>query len=124
MSIAPVCPYHANPELQICHDCGVFAWHQQEGWRVAHEDFVVHDELWDAMCPDDAVGEWVDDLGKTWREGTFILCIGCFEDRLGRQLTGEDFKFPPRRQFGVPPTYRFRSRWKRRRGTPGAGERI
>jgi hypothetical protein len=40
------------------------------------------------------------------------LCIGCFEARLGRQLTGQDFKCPPSRQFGVPPTYRFRSRWK------------
>ena len=50
----------------------------------------------------------------------FVMCIGCFEKRLGRQLTREDFKAPPNRLFGVPPSYRFRSRWKAR----SAGERI
>jgi hypothetical protein len=27
---------------------------------VAHEDFYVHDELWDSICPDDEVEEWVE----------------------------------------------------------------
>jgi hypothetical protein len=78
---------------------------------VVHEDFYVHDVLWDAVCPDDAVQEWAED-GEVIREGTFVLCIGCFEARLGRQLSRDDLKVPPRRQFGVPPSYRFRSRWK------------
>jgi hypothetical protein len=81
---------------------------------VAHEDFYVHAELWDSVCPDDEVEEWVED-GVTYREGTFVICIGCFERRLGRQLTREDFTVRPNRLFGTPPSYRFRSRWKARR---------
>lgn len=117
------CRLHADPESQNCVDCGAQAWQLREGWRVAHEDFYVHDALWDRVCPDDEVEEWVAD-GVTYREGRFVICIGCFERRLGRQLTREDFKCPPHRLFGIPPSYRFRSRWKAR--TPGvsAGERI
>jgi hypothetical protein len=119
MSVELVCELHAHPESQVCIDCGLHAWHLQEGWRVAHEDFYVHDELWALVCPDDEVYEWVENE-VTYREGTFVICIGCFEKRLGRQLIREDFKVPPQRQFGIPPSYRFRSRWKAR----GAGERI
>jgi hypothetical protein len=108
---ALVCDFHAFPQFQVCRDCGIDAWRQQESGRVAHEDFYVHDDLWDAVCPDDAVEMWEED-GATFREGKFVLCVGCFEARLGRQLTRQDFKCPPSRQFGVPPTYRFRSRWK------------
>ncbi|MGH8870838.1 MAG: hypothetical protein ACRDWS_02575 [Acidimicrobiia bacterium] len=113
MTVRIVCDFHADPESQVCHDCGLLAWRQQEGWRLAHEDFSVHDELWDAVCPDDAV-EWLED-GEIFREGSFVLCIGCFEERLGRQLTREDFKTPPGRRFGLSPSYRLRSRWKARR---------
>jgi hypothetical protein len=108
---ALVCDFHAFPEFQVCQDCSIDAWRQQESGRVAHEDFYVQDDLWDAVCPDDAVEMWEED-GATFRVGKFVLCIGCFEARLGRQLTRQDFKCPPSRQFGVPPTYRFRSRWK------------
>ena len=114
-----VCDLHANPEAQVCADCGVHAWALHEGWRLAHEDFYVHDELWDAVCPDDQVVERAEN-GTTYREGNFVLCIGCFENRLGRNLTRADFKVPPHRLFGIPASYRFRSRWKAR----CAGERI
>jgi hypothetical protein len=108
-----VCEFHANPEYQLCVDCGVQAWQLLEGWRVAHEDFNVHDALWDLVCPDDEIVEWVED-GVTYREGCFVICIGCFEKRLGRELTREDFKCGPYRLYGIPPSYRFRSRWKAR----------
>ena len=91
---------------------------------MAHEDFYVHDGLWDAVCPDDDVIEWTD-RGATYREGNFVLCIGCFEDRLGRQLTSKDFAGPPQRMYGIPPSYRFRRRWRARSNeSPGAGERT
>ena len=64
---ALVCDSHAFPQFQVCRDCGIDAWRQQESGRVAHEDFYVHDELWDAVCPDDAVEMWEED-GATFRE--------------------------------------------------------
>jgi hypothetical protein len=78
-SAALVCDFHAFPQFQVCQDCGIDAWGQQESGRVAHEDFYVHDDLWDAVRPDDAVEMWEED-GVTFREGQFVLCIGCFED--------------------------------------------
>ena len=78
---------------------------------MAHEDLYVHDELWDALCPDDGVVEWSEN-GVSYRGGTFVLCIGCFEIRLGHQLSREDFAVPPQRMLGRPPSYRFRRRWK------------
>ena len=109
-----LCARHAEPAAQTCKDCGINAWQIDEGDRMAHEDFYVHDSLWDAACPDDEVVEWTQ--GRVaFREGNFILCIGCLEDRLGRQLTREDFTTPPQRMGGTPPSYRFRRRWKARR---------
>lgn len=117
-----VCELHAHPGAQICHDCGIAAWRIDEGGRFAHEDFYVDDALWDSICPDDEAVEWTED-GVDYRVGTFVLCIGCFEDRLRRQLTKEDFQGPPQRMFGMPPSYRFRRRWKATRDF-GAGERT
>ena len=111
--------FEFDPDFDACPDCGVHAWRQQESGREVHEDFYVHNELWDRACPDDEVIEYVEG-GLTFRNGNFVMCIGCFEKRLGRQLTREDFTVPPLRLFGVPPSYRFRSRWKAR----SAGERI
>ncbi len=102
-----------DDRFDACPDCGLAAWRLKEGHREAHEDFYVHDELWDTVCPDDQIVEWTEG-GITFREGRFVICIGCFERRLGRELNREDFTGPPRRLFGVPPSYRFRSRWKRR----------
>jgi len=111
MTVARVCEFHADPESQLCRDCGIRSWRREESGRVVHEDFYPHDWLWDAVCPDDTVEKLTED-GEMFREGSFVLCIGCFETRLGRQLSRRDFKVPARRQFGVPPSYRFRSRWK------------
>jgi hypothetical protein len=42
----------------VAVDCGVHVWRLHESGRVAHEDFYLRDELWDAVCPDDEVDEW------------------------------------------------------------------
>lgn len=52
----------------ICIDCGENTLH-------TNEYYMVHDEVWNAAHPT--------------RRG--MLCIGCLEDRLGRQLVPEDF---------------------------------
>jgi len=89
--------YELDPLLCHCRDCqqwcGSFL---EEGTRVC-EDYYVTDALWDAVCPDDNVitadeGTWIS------RSGKFVLCVGCFERRLGRQLMCEDFGWDkPRR---------------------------
>jgi hypothetical protein len=107
------------PKGTHCHDCDINAWNQwdaeQQAW--AHEDFYVNVDLWDAVCPDDThtTGHFPD--GTYWRNGTFVLCIGCFEKRLGRKLTAEDFKpgSDPDNWYwsavvGRPATTRFRDR--------------
>lgn len=105
------CQIELDDDFDACPDCGVSAWRQIEDDRVVHEDFYVHDELWDSVCPDDAVFEWV--VGGTrFREGRFVMCVGCFERRLGRRLTRADFTVPPGDLFGIPPSQRFVSRWE------------
>ncbi len=107
----------ADADLTLCVDCGIDAWAQ--GPRHAHEDFYVHDELWDSVCPDDRrrerelPGGIVDDP-KPGEGGGFVLCIGCFEARLGRRLRRADFKVPPRFLSGCAPSARFMSRWAAR----------
>jgi hypothetical protein len=92
----------AAGQRPICVDCGIDAWNQPDG----HEDFYVHNDLWDSVCPDDNVKQWVEG-GVTLREGTFVICIECFEERLGRRLTPSDFKSPAEPLFGQAPTARF-----------------
>lgn len=103
-----------DPEFDACRDCGIHAWRIDEMGRQVHEDFYVHDEMWDAVCPDDQVLERVED-GTRFREGNFVICIGCFERRLGRRLTREDFIAPPHRSFGMVPSRRLTDRWMTRR---------
>ena len=47
-----------------CDDCGM---------NTFYEFYVVHDGLWDQY-------------GSKW-----MLCVGCLESRMGRQLVTEDF---------------------------------
>jgi hypothetical protein len=105
-----MCDQCSDLRLLDCGDCGIPAWSQFEQGKVVHEDFYVHDELWDSVCPDDGVVEWVVD-GTKVREGRFVMCIGCFETRLGRQLQRSDLTTPPHDLFGTPPSSRFLSRW-------------
>jgi hypothetical protein len=56
----------------VCADCGVDTSPVEMGPRA--ETFMVHDEVWAAA-------------GMS----TGRLCVGCLEDRLGRQLTPADF---------------------------------
>lgn len=90
------------PELDdsvfICPGCGIDAWDFQEDGVRVHEDFYVHDDLWQRVAG-----------GESDR----IVCIGCFERRLGRELSRADFKGPPHDLFGTPPSERFKERFSR-----------
>lgn len=99
----------------LCHDCGLDAWVFEEDGQIVHEDFYVSNELWDSVCPDDEVRRYVKD-GIEFGDGNFILCIGCFEKRLGRTLTREDLRIEPHDLFGLPPSKRFKNRWTKTRG--------
>jgi hypothetical protein len=116
-------------ERTICHDCGIEAWWFEEDGVFVSEEFHVSDELWDATCPDDRVVRWVSDDGTHFGQGRFVVCIGCFERRLGRQLTLRDFlgeeKYAETREAelhriaeegpvtsGPPPSRRFLDRWR------------
>lgn len=57
-----------------CFDCGRRAWFQGE-------DFYVSNKLWHQACVAEPVMK--DDEG--------MLCVGCFERRIGRQLCRDDF---------------------------------
>jgi hypothetical protein len=122
MTTAKPCtgPPHDRLTCTHCWDCGVNAWAQDEDGQIVHEDFYVHNELWDATCPDDGIIETpAPPLAETYytvhvdgtrsvlprthhahpanhrtlrSNGKFVICIGCFEQRLGRQLKPEDFK--------------------------------
>lgn len=65
-----------------CHDCGGRAWTQ------LCEDYNVRDDIWHQACRAEPVMK--DDYG--------LLCVGCIERRLGRQLTSADFTGVPRRE--------------------------
>jgi|SRR6516164_6890082 hypothetical protein len=65
-----------------CVDCGL-------GTMTAHEWYMVKDAVWELA--------WVD-RRKSWYDkapGAQVLCVGCLEARLGRQLTREDFTGAP-----------------------------
>jgi hypothetical protein len=52
-----------------CMDCGVDT-------DAIDESYMVHDDLWRAAVPSEAG----------------MLCVGCFEKRLGRRLKRDDFR--------------------------------
>lgn len=79
--------------LRWAERTGVAAEHRYAGTRpsyactdclvdtdILHEFYMVHDSIWSA-----AVSE----------KPAVILCIGCLETRLGRELTATDFKAVP-----------------------------
>jgi hypothetical protein len=112
------CDQEWDESLLDCEDCGIKAWSQVDDGQLVHEDFYVNDELWDSVCPDDEVETFYAN-GTMFRNGRFVICIECFERRMGRKLTRSDFTVPPGDLFGVPPSSRFVSRWE-----TGAGERT
>jgi len=75
-----------NGFTSICHDCGIDAWGFEEDGRTVTEEFGVSDELWDEGAPDDEVIRWTAADGSVVGQGRFVLCLGCFERRLGRTL--------------------------------------
>ena len=100
-----------DPEVSLdCPDCGIYAWRFEEDNQTVHEDFYVSNDLWDSVCPDDMVRRFVNE-GIEYGQGKFVICIGCFEKRLGRKLTRQDLTVKPHDLFGTPPSERFRNRW-------------
>lgn len=88
---------YKKPDVLSCYDCGSSPWDMGE-------DFYVNDKLWKQVMPLDG-----------------IICIGCFEKRLGRQLTKKDFKpwarknrwyGDQRRKLNNPPSERLKNRLK------------
>ena len=55
-----------------CLACGI-------NTLLIQEYYMLTDEVWDQACP----------------EGKGMLCIGCLEARLGRELTARDFTDAP-----------------------------
>ena len=105
MTIEPI-----DETILLCPDCGINAWAFEENGQIVHEDFYVPNELWDAVCPDDKVQRYLVE-GVEFAEGNFVICIGCFEHRLGRKLTRAELRVAPHPLFGMNPSKRFRDRW-------------
>jgi hypothetical protein len=59
-----------------CFDCG------HNTWRSPQEYYAVTDAVWSMACAVEP--KLPDELG--------MLCVGCLEQRLGRELTRADFK--------------------------------
>jgi len=69
-------PFPYNPDKAhwyLCVDCGI------NTCADAQEEYVIHDHLWRSI------------MGSL-KNG--MLCIGCCEHRLDRQLSSGDFKWP------------------------------
>lgn len=60
----------------LCADCGVDT-------DDIHEFYMVNDELWLQAVPIQKENE------------SRVLCVGCLERRIGRQLTSKDFTDAP-----------------------------
>jgi hypothetical protein len=72
-----------------CHDCGVDTLPVDWGYRA--EWYMVTQEVWDvAGLP-----------------GRGFLCIGCMENRLGRQLVASDFTDCPINDLHTADTQRY-----------------
>lgn len=67
----------ARSGLFRCIDCGVDT-------NRTNEYYMVHDHIWTAAFKD---GTPTDHSGKP----TGMLCVGCLESRLGRELGPDDF---------------------------------
>lgn len=102
-------------DVTRCPDCGIDAWYFEEDGTIVHEDFYVSDELWDAVAPDDGVVRWTHDSVE-FGQGRFVLCIGCFERRLGRQLTADDLGATPDTELrwlgDIGPSRSYLARWR------------
>lgn len=98
-----------NGFTSICRDCGIDAWGFEEDGREVTEEFYVSNALWDAAAPDDEVIRWTTDDGVELGQGRFVLCLGCFERRLGRTLTKDDLGANGRPPDGA--SRRYRERW-------------
>jgi hypothetical protein len=58
--------------LALCKDCEIDTFE-------IDEYYMVNDEIWNKIAPDDE------------NKIDYFLCIGCIENRLGRELVQQDF---------------------------------
>lgn len=77
-------------------DCGI-----NTSWL--NEFYMVNDELWESLT--------------TEKQHDGMLCVGCIERRLGRELGREDFH-SYWRSILVPPQYKLSARLRARMETP------
>jgi hypothetical protein len=63
----------------ICADCGC------DTEEIGEYNYLLLDDVWEQIWP----GTTFKDFREM--EGKYILCIGCAEKRLGRELKPEDF---------------------------------
>lgn len=120
-SPADGCELHAHPDAQVCNDWGIAAWWIDEGGRIQHEDFYLHDALWESSSDDEAV-ERIEN-GVEYRVGSFVLCMGVLRGPAGPSTDEGGLQVRATKDVGRPPSYRFRRRWKATREF-GAGERT
>lgn len=73
-----------------CDDCG-------EDTDKINEYYMVKDEIWEKAGASEWP-EWVKEL----KEDPDLLCIGCLEKRIGRQLTKQDFAECPVNELAGP----------------------
>lgn len=98
-------PYAVN-RRGLCADCGVDTYAIDEYYMVRHD-------VWQA-----AGGHRCSPRCADWPDHSVMLCIGCLEQRLGRELCATDF-------LGAPCNQGARSvRMRARMESPGAGERL
>lgn len=83
--------YRAN---FVCKDCGLDTHEECEYYMIQHE-------LWDSLLEKEEIIRtipWYDREGSLIRMvhlNNVMLCVGCVEERLGRQLMPEDFTSCP-----------------------------
>lgn len=73
-------PWCRPVDTTLCADCGVDT-------LALCEWYMVRDELWASAWPGGQI--------ERSHPGSQVLCIGCLEQRLGRQLTATDFTDAP-----------------------------
>lgn len=83
-----ICSRH---ESDLCMDC-------EKHQREFDEYYMVHDNIWEsAVIGDELFG---------------LLCIGCLEDRLGRQLNPRDFTSFPVNSKENAKKHSWRQQWR------------
>ena len=96
------CEDEARPPIVLsrCADCGV-------GCHSINESaYMVAKDVWALAWPPEKLRPWHNMPGQQ------VLCIGCLESRIGRQLTAADFTQCPLNDGGYERSKRLRNRMR------------